>query len=106
MGHSKLGLPSKYEGRGIWNYYRLLNVKRLVYGGTLFVIVSEPLVDKSQTQTVYKIHNLSILIPELCKHFWYHVPNDLIAIITNGLYITYPDSNEILSCQLSAGHYC
>ena len=27
-------------------------------------------------------------------------------ITTNGLYITYPDCNEILSCQLSAGHYC
>ena len=30
----------------------------------------------------------------------------LLAITTNGLYITYPDSNEILSCQLTAGHYC
>ena len=29
-----------------------------------------------------------------------------IVITINGLYITYLDSNEILSCQLTAGHYC
>ena len=27
VGHPKLGLPSKYEGKGIWDYYRLLKVK-------------------------------------------------------------------------------
>ena len=60
----------------------------------------------SQTLTMYKIQNLSILVPELCKHFRYNIPNDFIAITTNGLYSTYPDSNEILSCQLSEGYYC
>ena len=94
------------EGKGIWEYYRLIKIKSLVYKDALFVIVSVPLVDKSQTLTVYKIHNLSIiLIPELHKHFWYNIPNDFIAITTNGLYITYPDLNEVLSCQLSTGHY-
>ena len=106
IGHPKLGLPSEYEGKGIWNYYRLLKIKSLVYRDALFVIVSVPLIDKSQTLTVYKIHNLSILVPELNKGFRYNIPNDFIAITTNGLYITYADSNEILSCQLSAGHYC
>ena len=69
VGHPKLGLPSKYEGKGIWEYYRLLKIKGLVYKVALSVIASVPLVDKSQTLTVYKIHNLSILIPELCKCF-------------------------------------
>ena len=80
--------------------------KSLVYRNALFVIVSVPLIDKFQTLTVYKIHNFSILVPELHKYFRYNIPNKLIAITTNGLYITYPDSNEILSCQLSTGHYC
>ena len=34
------------------------------------------------------------------------MPNDFIAITTNGLYITYPDSDEILSHRLSGGHHC
>ena len=68
------------------------------------MIVSVPLIDKSQTLTVHKIHNLSILVPELHKHLRYNIPNDYIAITTNGLYIMYTDSNRILICQLSAGH--
>ena len=106
IGHPKLGLPSDYEGKGIWDYYRLLKIKSLVYRDGLFVIALDPLMDKSQNLTVYKIHNLPIVVPELCKHFRYNIPNDFIAITTNGLYIIYPDLNEILSCQLSAGHYC
>ena len=47
IGHSKLGLPSEYEGKGIWDYYRLLKIKSLVYRDALFVIVSVPLNDKS-----------------------------------------------------------
>ena len=31
VGHPKLGLPSKYKGKDIWDYYRLLKVKSLVY---------------------------------------------------------------------------
>ena len=66
VGHPKLGLPSNYEGKGIWEYYRLFKIKSLVHRDTLFVIASVPLIDKFQTLTAYKIHNLSILIPELC----------------------------------------
>ena len=69
VGQPKLGLPSKYEGKGIWEYYRLLKIKSLVYRDALFVIVSVALVDKSQTLMVYKIHNLSILLAELHKCF-------------------------------------
>ena len=85
IGHPKLGLPSDYEGKGIWDYHRLLKIKSLVYKDALFVIVSVPLVDKSQTLTVYEFHHLSILVPELCKCFRYNIPNDFIAITTNGL---------------------
>ena len=106
IGHPKLGLPSNYEGKGIWDYYRLLKIKSLVYKDALFVIVSVPLIGKSQTVTMYKIHILSILVPDLHKQFSYNIPNDFIAITTNGLYIMYPDSNEILSSQLSAGQIC
>ena len=57
VGHPKLGLPSNYEGEGIWDYSKLLEIKSLVYRDALFVIVSVPLTDKPQTFTVYKIHN-------------------------------------------------
>ena len=84
IGHHKLGLPSDYEGKSIWDYYRLLKIKSLVYRDALFVIVSVSLIGKSQTLTVYKIHNLSILVQELCKCFRYKISNYFIAITTNG----------------------
>ena len=55
---------------------------------------------------VYKIHNLLILMPPLLMQFKYNLPNDFIAISKDNLHITYPNSNEIFSCQLSAGYYC
>ena len=106
MGHPKLGLSSIYEGKYIWEYFRLLKIKSLVYIDALLVILSVPLVDKPQTLTVYKIPNLSILLPELCKCLQYNIQNDFIVITANWLYITYPYVNKILNCQLSAGHYC
>ena len=97
IGYNKLGLPSEYEGKGIWDYYRLLKIKSLVYRDALFVIVSVPLIGKSKTLTVYTIYNLSILIPDLCKCFRYNIPNDFKGTTTDGLHITYPDSNGIVS---------
>ena len=53
IGYPKLGLPSEYEGKGIWDYYRLLKIKSLVYRDALFVNVAVHFDDKSQTLTVY-----------------------------------------------------
>ena len=55
---------------------------------------------------VYKIHNLPILMSPLLKEFKYNLPNNFIAISKDNLYITYPNSDKIFSCQLSAGYYC
>ena len=106
VGHPKLELSSEYEEKGIWDYSQLLKIKSLVYRDALFVNASVPPVERSQTLTVYEIHSLSTLVPELHNHFRYNIPNDFIAVTTNVLYITYPDSNEIKSCQFSAGHFC
>ena len=45
VGHPKLGLPSSYEGKGRWDYYRLLKIKSLVYRDVLFVVVLVLLID-------------------------------------------------------------
>ena len=106
-GHPKLGLPTGYDSKNIWTYYGLLRFISMVYHDALFVIIPVPLIDKSQCLTVYKIHNLPILMPPLLKQFKYNnLLNDFIVITKDKLYITYPNSDEIFSCQLSAGHYC
>ena len=45
-------------------------------------------------------------MPLLHKQFKYSLPNDFIAISKDNLYITYPNSDKIFSCQLSVGYYC
>ena len=45
-------------------------------------------------------------MPPLLKKFKYKLPNNLIAISKDIVYITYPNSDEMFSCQLSAGYYC
>ena len=45
-------------------------------------------------------------MPPLLKQFKYNLPNDFIEISKDNLYITYPNSDEIFSCQLSPGYYC
>ena len=64
----------------------------MVYRDALFLIILVPLIDKLQQLMVYKIYNLPILIPPLLKQFKYNLPNDLIAISKDNLYITYPNS--------------
>ena len=105
-GHPKLGLPNSYDGKNIWTYCKLLRNISLVYEDALFVIIPVPLIDKLQWVTVYKIHNLPILMPPLLKQLKYNLPNDFIATSKDNLYITYPNSDEIFSCQLSVGYYC
>ena len=57
IGHPKLGLPTSYDGKNIWTYYKILRIRSVVYQDTLFVIIPVPLIDKLQWLTVYKIHN-------------------------------------------------
>ena len=80
IGHPKLGLPTSYDGKNIWTYYKILRIRSVVYQDTLFVIIPVPLIDKLQQLIVYKIHNLLILIPLLHKQFQYNLPNNFIAI--------------------------
>ena len=106
IGHLKLELPTSYDGKNIWTYYKVLGIVRMVYWDALFVMTPAPLIDKSQWLMVYKIHSLTILMPPLLKQFKYNLPNNFIAIWKDNLYITYPNSEEIFSCQLSVGYHC
>ena len=45
-------------------------------------------------------------MPLLHKQFKYNLPNNFIALLRDNLYITYPNLDEIFSCQLLAEYYC
>ena len=45
IGHPKLRLPTSYDGKNIWTYYKLLRIISMVYQDALFVIIPVPLFD-------------------------------------------------------------
>ena len=66
-GHIKLGLPTSYDGKNIWTYYKLLRIMSMAYRDALFVIIPVQLIDKLKQLTVCKTHNLPTLMPPLLK---------------------------------------
>ena len=45
-------------------------------------------------------------MPLLHKQFKYNLSSDFTAISKDNFYITYPNLDEIFSCQLPVGYYC
>ena len=84
-GQPKLGLPTSYDAKNIWTYYKLLRIMSMVYWDALFVITPVPLIDKLQWLTVNTIHNLLRLMPPLLKQFKYNLPNDFIVVSKDNL---------------------
>ena len=95
IGHPKLWLPTSYDDKNIWTYYKLLRIVSMVYRDASFVITPVPLIDKLQWLTVYKIHNLPTLVPPLLKQLKYNLLKDFTAISKDNFYIIYPNSDEI-----------
>ena len=48
IGNPILGLPTSYDGKNIWTYYKLLRIVSMVHQDALIVIIPVPLIDKLQ----------------------------------------------------------
>ena len=48
IGHPRLGLPIACDGKNLWTYCALLRIMGEVYQDALFVVVPDPLIDRSQ----------------------------------------------------------
>ena len=48
IGHPTLWLPTRYNSKNMWTYYKLLRITGMIYQDALFVIIPVPLIDKSQ----------------------------------------------------------
>ena len=103
-GFPSLDLP--HANTEIFEYYKFLKISSSKYKKYFFLLIDFPLVDKSKTFTVYEIFNLPIYQPALDKLMKYTFEEKYIAISNDGLYVTVPDADEILSCTLSGNHFC
>jgi len=99
----KLALP---QVTNIWSYYQFLKIDAFVHQDVLIVLLVLPLIDRDLQFEVYKAHNLPLLHPELKKVFTYKLPSPYLAIRADGNYLTLPIHDDILTCTISAGHFC
>ena len=72
----------------------------------LIIVLILPLIDRDLKFDLFKAHNLPLLHPELKKVFSYEISSPYIAIQSDGNYLTIPIHDNILTCTISAGHFC
>ncbi len=101
----KLMLPVAKEA-DIWSYYQFMKIEAFVEQDMLIVILVLPLIDKDLQFDLFKAHNLPLLHPEMKKLFTYDLESPYIALGRDGHYLTLPNHDDVLTCQISNGHFC
>ena len=105
IANPKLTLPV-HENADIWSYYQFLKIDAFVHQDMIIIILILSLIDKDLEFDLFKANSLPLLHPELRKIFTYELDNPYIALRHDGNYFTLPYSEDILTCQISAGHFC
>jgi hypothetical protein len=101
----RLTLPTSQQ-TDIWSYYQFLKIEAFVQSDMLIVILVLPLIDKDLQFDLFRAHNLPLLHPSLRKVFTYEIESPYIALRNDGNYLTIPTHDDILTCTISAGHFC
>ena len=70
------------------------------------VVLLLPLIDKDLQFDLFKAHSLPLLHPKLKKTFTYQLDSPYIALRSDSNYFTIPMYDDILTCTISAGHFC
>ena len=104
--HPKLKLPMEPTKNEIYQYYQIMSASAVIYDEMLLCILHVPLVDRSKTFQVFKIHNLPLPLPPLNKQMRHKLDHQYLAISTDKLYVTFPTAEEIFSCRMSIGSFC
>ena len=104
--HPKLKLPVKPTKDEVYQYYQIMSASAVMYDEMLLCVLHVPLVDKSKTFQVFKIHNLPLPLPSLNKQMRHKVDHQYLAASMDKLYVTFPTAEEIFSCRMSIGSFC
>lgn len=105
IANPKLALPID-KNANIWSYYQFLKIDSFVHRDMLIVILTLPLIDKDLQFDLFKAHSLPLLHSKLKKTFIYELESPYIALRSDSNYFTIPVHDDILTCTISAGHFC
>ena len=98
--HPKLRLPVEPTTD------QIIIASAIMFDKMLSCALHIPLVDRSRTFHVFKIHNLPLPVPILNKQLKHKLDHQYLAISTDKLYVTFPTSDKIFSCRMSSGSFC
>ena len=101
----RLRLPED-PNENIWKYYEIIRVQPIVMENFLAIILTLPIIDTSLQMSVYKVHNLPTLHPELKIQFTYQLEGEYLAISKDGIYAAIPAKADITICQATNGYIC
>ena len=104
--HPKLKFPLEPTKNEIYQYYQIMSASAVIYDEMLLCVLHIPLVDRSKTFQVFKIHNLPLPLPPLNKQMRHKLDHQYLAISTDKLYATFPTVEEIFSCRMSIESFC
>ena len=105
VANPKLTLPVN-KNADILSYYQFLKINAFVHRDMLIVVLILPLIDKDLEFDLFKAHSLPLLHPQLKKVFTYDLESPYIALRSDSNYFTIPLQDDILTCSISAGHFC
>ena len=98
--------PVKPTKDTVYKYYQIITASSIMFDEMLLCTLHIPLVDRSKIFHVFKIHNLPLPVPVLNKQLKHNLDHQYLAISIDKLYLTFPTSDEILSCRMSSGNFC
>ena len=78
----------------------------IMFDKMLLCTLHIPLVDRSKTFHVFKIHNLPLPVLILNKQLKHRLDLQCLVISTDKLYVTFLTADEIFSCRMSSGSFC
>ena len=101
----RLRLPEDPD-KNIWKYYEIIRVQPIVMENFLAIILTLPIIDTSLQMSVYEVHNLPTLHPELKIQFTYQLEGEYLAISKDGIYVATPAKADITIYQATNGYIC
>ena len=105
VSHLRLTLPA-WHSENIWYMYIFMKLQSFMLVDTLHAVLHIPLLDKSLQFHLLRIYNILLVHPTLQQSLQYTIQEEYLAIRSDGQYISFPISTDIMAFQVSNAQFC
>ena len=104
--HPWLSLPEELTYDTIYKFYKMVKFEVTMEQKLMLGVLQLPLIEKNKQFKLFKIYNLPIPLQEANLQVQYDLSFKYLAITTGDQYVAFPQEEEIMGCQLTAGAFC